>query len=105
MNRSPSFSGNHFSVLQNMNSAEKKRSSKTTRGQYELYLDELSTNKHFRDNKFDATNPDIIENTWQGLCIKLNALGGPVKSVPEWKRVGSLFLLVMVFEKKSPSYL
>lgn len=69
-------------------SQKEKRSKKTTRGQYELYLSELTHNKAFRENKFDGTDPDIIENTWKSLCEKLNACGGPQKSVQQWKRVG-----------------
>lgn len=72
-----------------MNNCEekKKRAAKTTRKQYEIYLEELRVNEAFRENKLDATQPNIIEDSWQNLCQKLNASGGPVKSVQEWKRV------------------
>lgn len=66
---------------------KKKRAAKTTRRQYELYLEELRVNKALRENKFDATQPNIIDESWQKLCEKLNASGGPVKSTQEWKRV------------------
>jgi len=66
---------------------KKKRAAKTTRRQYEMYLEELRANKAFRENKFDATQPNIIDESWQKLCNKLNASGGPVKSVQEWKRI------------------
>lgn len=75
-------------IIQKMNNEEKKkRAAKTTRRQYELYLEELNANKVFRENKFDGTRPNIIEESWENLSHKLNASGGPVKSVQEWKRV------------------
>jgi len=69
------------------NEEKKKRAAKTTRRQYELYLEELRANKAFRENKLDATRPNIIEESWENLSHKLNASGGPVKSLQEWKRV------------------
>lgn len=63
------------------------RLSKTTRRQYEIYLNELRTNKPFRENKFDGSDPDIIQRTWQNLVSKLNASGGPVRDITGWKRV------------------
>lgn len=50
-------------------------------------MEELRANKAFRENKLDAIQPNIIDESWQNLCKKLNASGGPVKLIQEWKRV------------------
>lgn len=55
---------------------KKKRAAKTTRRQYELYLEELRVNKALRENEFDATQPNIIDESWQKLCEKLMPLEG-----------------------------
>ncbi|CAG9769224.1 unnamed protein product [Ceutorhynchus assimilis] len=64
-----------------------KRAGKTTRAQYQIYLDELQTNNFFRESKFDASDPDILKRTWEELSVKLNASGGPIREVAGWKRV------------------
>lgn len=66
---------------------KRPRAGKTTRVQYTLYLDVLRENKQFRENKFDANQPNLIEETWEKLARALNASGGPVRCVKEWKRV------------------
>ncbi|KAB0803243.1 hypothetical protein PPYR_00213 [Photinus pyralis] len=63
--------------------SKKARSSKITAGQYSLYLEELQANESFRTNKFK--NPSILDETWNSLAVKLNAAGGPIKTVPQWK--------------------
>jgi len=74
--------------MKKMNNEEKKkRTGKTTSKQYELYLEELRTNKAFKENQLDETRPNIIEESWKNLTKKLNASGGPVKTVQEWKRI------------------
>lgn len=70
-----------------MSQGEKKRSSRTTHQQYKIYLEEIRINKPLRENKFDASQPDIIQDSWKNLCERLNASGGPIKSIQEWKRV------------------
>lgn len=66
---------------------KRPRAGKTIRGQYILYIEHLKSNKAFRENKFDANQPHIIEETWEKLVQLLNASGGPIRNVKEWKGV------------------
>ncbi|CAH0553779.1 unnamed protein product [Brassicogethes aeneus] len=72
-----------------MNESRKKRTPRTSRIQYQLYLDELETNEAFRENKFNNENPQVLKKSWEALCTKLNATGGAIKSIPDWKRTFS----------------
>lgn len=40
---------------------KKKRSNKTSRSQYEIYLNELENNMLFRENKYSADEPDYLK--------------------------------------------
>lgn len=66
---------------------KKKRSNKTSRSQYEIYLNELENNMLFRENKYSADEPDYLKKTWKSLAQKLNSSGGPVKDEASWKKV------------------
>jgi hypothetical protein len=67
--------------------ARTKRSGKTIHQQYCLYLGELEKNAAFRTNKYSPNNPDVLDNTWEELAIKLNSSGGPKRTVVQWKKV------------------
>lgn len=68
---------------------KRTRAGKTTRTQYMLYLEELKSNNAFRENKFDANQPHVIEQSWEKLVQTLNASGGPSRNVKEWKKVST----------------
>jgi hypothetical protein len=73
---------------ENSNGGKRKRSAKICPGQYEIYFEELQNNEAFRINKFNPNNPDILDETWNSLTLlKLNAAGGPIKTVEHWKEV------------------
>jgi hypothetical protein len=69
---------------------KRKRSAKISPGQYQIYLGELQNNEAFRINKFNPKNPDILDETWNALALKLNAACGPIKTVQQWKEVSVL---------------
>ncbi|KAJ3622217.1 hypothetical protein MTP99_002742 [Tenebrio molitor] len=73
-----------------MESPEKRnRKAKTTQQQFQLFLNELRENPHFRENKFNAGEPTASKTAWCNLTSKLNASGGPVKDVTAWKKTFS----------------
>jgi hypothetical protein len=65
---------------------KRKRSAKISPG----HLEELQNNEAFRINKFNPKNPDILDETWNALALKLNAACGPIKTVQQWKEVSVL---------------
>ena len=58
-----------------------------TQQQHELYVEELEGNVDFRAQKFVADKPDLLEKIWEGLVAKLNSVGGPQKSVQQFREV------------------
>lgn len=72
--------------------SKQKRSSKTSRNQYLIYLNELDSNVFFRENAFNPKeDPKLISNVWEKLTTALNSVGGgPIKDVNGWKRVCTL---------------
>ncbi|KAK5646362.1 hypothetical protein RI129_004826 [Pyrocoelia pectoralis] len=70
-------------------SDKKKRSAKTTRQQYCLFIEEVQTNKAFRNNKYNPEKPDVLETTWEELTNNLNSTGGPQHSTKQWKSIFS----------------
>lgn len=70
---------------------KKKRSTKTTRQQYAIYLEELEASSLIRNNKFDPAHPEVLDQSWDLLSLKLNSCGGPTRITSQWKRV-SIFL-------------
>ncbi|KAJ3654388.1 hypothetical protein Zmor_013578 [Zophobas morio] len=64
---------------------KRKRAQRITQQQYELYVHELESNADFRAQKFVADKPDLLEKIWEGLVAKLNSVGGPQKSVKQWR--------------------
>ena len=49
----------------------KKRLGKTIRQQFSLYLDELQENEAFRLNKFDLSQPNILEKSWENSMLEI----------------------------------
>jgi hypothetical protein len=66
---------------------QKKRSAKTTRAQFMLYLDEFQNNAAFRTNKYNPSDPHVLNNSWAQLTNQLNSVSGPCKSTKDWKKV------------------
>jgi hypothetical protein len=86
---------------ENRSAGKRKRSAKISPRQYQIYLEELQDNEAVRLNKFNPKNPDILDETWNSLTLKLNAAGGPIKTVQQWKEVSvltfaSYILLIIV---------
>lgn len=50
-------------------------------------MEELEGNVDFRAQKFVADKPDLLEKIWEGLVAKLNSVGGPQKSVQQFREV------------------
>lgn len=65
----------------------KKRSGKTTKAQYNYYVDYLTRNEVLRTNKNTPEHPKGVEEAYEDLKNNLNAMGGPVRSVNAWKKV------------------
>lgn len=78
-------------MVRNYNKMEKerqKRTTKTSRAQYEVYLNCLLGNELFKNNKFGSKNPNLLKKKhWKELTTLLNSAGGPKKDVDSWKRV------------------
>lgn len=70
-----------------------KRSGKTIQQQYLIYINELEKNAAFRTNKYSPSNPNILDDSWEELVIKLNSTGGPRRTVPQWKKVSFVGIL------------
>ncbi|KAJ3659333.1 hypothetical protein Zmor_011023 [Zophobas morio] len=64
---------------------KRKRAQRITQQQHELYVEELEGNVDFRAQKFVADKPDLLEKIWEGLVAKLNSVGGPQKSVQQFR--------------------